>query len=58
MNEYEIAERVKNWIEESKRYGQNVEVQIRNLDTGEVVHTTINPEFVLDVCHFTDVSAY
>lgn len=58
MNEYQIANKVESWIKSSQHQGQNIEVQLRNTDTREVVHTTMSPLFVIDVCKFTAPSLF
>jgi len=57
-NPYNVEEQVRKWIEDSQKCGQNVEVQIRNTITDMVVHTTMDPLFVLGICGFTNVSKY
>lgn len=56
MDNHEIEQRVRAWISKSHGRAQRVEVQLRNTSTGEVVHTTLSPEFVLGICKYTDVS--
>jgi len=58
MKNYEIAERVKKWIENSRNANQNIEVQICNTDTKEMVVTKMDPSFVIGVCNFTGVIKY
>lgn len=58
MRNYEIAERVKKWIENSRNANQNIEVQICNTDTKEMVVTKMDPSFVIGACKFTDVIKY